>query len=73
MNNIICVVGPTASGKTRLSVALCRRYGGEVLSDIRRDLDGIESVSRRLGPDDCRNGFLGNMLSACLRLVAPLC
>ena len=47
--------------------------GGEVLSDIRRDLDGIESVSRRLGPDDCRNGFLGNMLSACLRLVAPLC
>ena len=48
-------------------------YGGEVLSDIRRDLDGIESVSRRLGPDDCRNGFLGNMLSACLRLVAPLC
>ena len=48
-------------------------YGGEVLSDIRRDLDGIESVSRRLGPDDCRNGFLGDMLSACLRLVAPLC
>ena len=48
-------------------------YGGEVLSDIRRDLDGIESVSRRLGPDDCRNGFLGNMLSACLRLIAPLC
>ena len=48
-------------------------YGGEVLADIRRDLDGIESVSRRLGPDDCRNGFLGNMLSACLRLVAPLC
>lgn len=32
MNNIICVVGPTASGKTKLSVALCRRYGGEVLS-----------------------------------------
>ena len=48
-------------------------YGGEVLSDIRRDLDSIESVSRRLGPDDCRNGFLGSMLSACLRLVAPLC
>ena len=48
-------------------------YGGEVLSDIRRDLDVIESVSRRLGPDDCRNGFLGSMLSACLRLVAPLC
>ena len=36
-------------------------------------LYGGESVSRRLGPDDCRNGFLGSMLSACLRLVAPLC
>lgn len=32
MNNIICVVGPTASGKTRLSIELCRRYNGEVLS-----------------------------------------
>ena len=25
-------LGHAASGKTRLSVALCRRYGGEVLS-----------------------------------------
>ena len=48
-------------------------YGGEVLGDIRRDLDGIERASRQLGLDDCRNGFLGNMLSACLRLIAPLC
>lgn len=32
MNNIICVVGPTASGKTRLSIELCRQYNGEVLS-----------------------------------------
>jgi len=32
MNPILCVVGPTASGKTKLSVALCRRLGGEVLS-----------------------------------------
>lgn len=32
MNNIICIVGPTATGKTALSVALCKRFGGEVLS-----------------------------------------
>jgi len=32
VNPIICVVGPTASGKTKLSVALAARYGGEVLS-----------------------------------------
>ena len=29
---IICVVGPTASGKTRLSIELAKQYNGEVLS-----------------------------------------
>ena len=32
MNDIICVVGPTASGKTRLSIELAKAYNGEVLS-----------------------------------------
>lgn len=32
MSNIICVVGPTASGKTGLSVALAKEYGAEILS-----------------------------------------
>ena len=32
MDNIICVVGPTASGKTRLSVALAEAFGGEIVS-----------------------------------------
>ena len=35
MNNkikLITVVGPTASGKTRLGVELAKRYGGEVIS-----------------------------------------
>lgn len=32
MNNIICVVGPTASGKTKLSIELAKHYNGEVLS-----------------------------------------
>ncbi len=29
---VICVVGPTASGKTRLGVLLAKQYGGEVVS-----------------------------------------
>ncbi len=29
---LITVVGPTASGKTKLGVELCKRYGGEVIS-----------------------------------------
>lgn len=28
----LCVVGPTASGKTKMAVALARRFGGEVVS-----------------------------------------
>ena len=32
MNNIICVVGPTASGKTALAVELAKSFNGEVVS-----------------------------------------
>ncbi len=30
--NVLAVVGPTASGKTRLAVELCKRFDGEVVS-----------------------------------------
>lgn len=29
---VLCVVGPTATGKTKMGVALCKRFGGEVVS-----------------------------------------
>lgn len=32
MNSIICVAGPTASGKTALAVSLAKELGGEVIS-----------------------------------------
>ncbi len=32
MTDLLCVVGPTASGKTGLSIELALRYGGEVVS-----------------------------------------
>ena len=32
MNNIICIAGPTASGKTALAVALAKEFQGEVVS-----------------------------------------
>ena len=32
MNQIICIAGPTASGKTALAVELAQEYGGEVVS-----------------------------------------
>ena len=48
-------------------------YGGDVLADIAADFRAIEADSRPVLLEDCRNGFLGNMMSAGLRLVAPLC
>jgi len=32
MDKIICIAGPTASGKTALAVALAKEFGGEVIS-----------------------------------------
>ena len=32
MARVLCVVGPTATGKTKMGVALCKRFGGEVVS-----------------------------------------
>ena len=32
MKNIICIAGPTASGKTALSIALAKELGGEIVS-----------------------------------------
>ena len=29
---VVCVVGPTASGKTKMGAAIARRFGGEVVS-----------------------------------------
>ena len=29
---VVAVAGPTASGKSALAMALCRRYGGELIS-----------------------------------------
>ncbi len=48
-------------------------YGGEVLPTSAAISTASSPFPPPDGPDDCRNGFLGSMLSACLRLVAPLC
>lgn len=32
MAKVVCVVGPTATGKTKMGVAIARRFGGEVVS-----------------------------------------
>jgi tRNA dimethylallyltransferase len=43
MNNLVVVLGPTASGKTRLGVALARELGGEIVSaDSRQVYRGLD-------------------------------
>ena len=32
MPKVVCVVGPTASGKTKMGVAIARAFSGEVVS-----------------------------------------
>ncbi|MDD2734528.1 MAG: tRNA (adenosine(37)-N6)-dimethylallyltransferase MiaA [Desulfuromonadaceae bacterium] len=41
--NMLTILGPTASGKTRLAVALARKYGGEIISaDSRQVFRGMD-------------------------------
>ena len=43
--DLICVLGPTASGKTRYAVALARELGGEILSgDSRQVYRGMDII-----------------------------
>lgn len=42
-NRLICIIGPTASGKTSLAVRFCEEYGGEILSaDSRQVYKGMD-------------------------------
>jgi len=48
-------------------------YGSSAIRDIVRDMQRIESQSKQIFPDDCRDSFIGTMISAILRMLAPLC
>ena len=40
---LVCVLGPTASGKTKYAVGLCRELGGEIISaDSRQVYRGMD-------------------------------
>ena len=53
MNKIVCVVGPTASGKTALSVALAKALGGEVISaDSMQLYRGMDVGTAKVTPEE---------------------
>lgn len=52
---IICVVGPTAVGKSDLAVELARRFGGEVISaDSRQVYKGLDIGSGKITDDEMK-------------------
>ena len=50
MDNIICIAGPTASGKTSLAVALAKELGGEVVSCDSMQIRNLEGFYGRRCP-----------------------
>ncbi len=53
---VLAVVGPTASGKTALGVALAKKYGGEVISaDSMQIYEGLDIVSAKPTPDEMQD------------------
>ena len=53
MNKIACVVGPTASGKTALSVALAKALNGEVISaDSMQLYRGMDVGTAKVTPEE---------------------
>ena len=53
---VVCIVGPTASGKTALSVALAEHFGGEVVScDSMQIYRGMDIGTAKPTRDEMRN------------------
>ena len=48
-------------------------YGSPELAAIRRDMLAIEAASAPVQLSDCRTSLFGTLISAVLRLLAPLC
>ena len=63
MNNLICIAGPTASGKTALAVQLAKELGGEVVScDSMQVYKGMDIGTAKPSPEEME-GIPHHMLS----------
>ena len=55
MDRVICITGPTATGKTRLAVSLCLALGGEVVScDSMQLYRGMDVGTAKVTPEEAR-------------------
>ena len=63
MDNIICIAGPTASGKTALAVALAKETGGEVVSCDSMQIYNRMNIGTAKPTEDEMEGIPHHMLS----------
>ena len=65
MNNLICIAGPTASGKTALSIALAKELGGEIVScDSMQVYKRMDIGTAKPTPQE-REGIVHHMIDVC--------
>ena len=65
MNKIICIAGPTASGKTALAVELAKELNGEVIScDSMQIYRGMDIGTAKPSPEEMQ-GVPHHMLDIC--------
>jgi len=56
MNKIICIVGPTAIGKTKLSVELAKRFNGEIINgDSTQIYKGLDIATAKVTEEEKEN------------------
>ena len=63
MNNIICIAGPTASGKTALAVELAKELDGEVVSCDSMQVYRRMDIGTAKPTEEERQGIVHHMLS----------
>ena len=65
MRNLICIAGPTASGKTALSIALAKELGGEIVScDSMQVYKRMDIGTAKPTPQE-REGIPHHMIDVC--------
>ena len=56
MNKIICIVGPTGVGKTKLSIELAKRFNGEVINaDSTQVYKGLDIATAKVTDEEKQN------------------
>ncbi|MEG1989670.1 MAG: tRNA (adenosine(37)-N6)-dimethylallyltransferase MiaA [Clostridia bacterium] len=65
MDNVICIVGPTASGKTSLSISLAKKINGEIISaDSMQIYKGLDIATAKVTKEEMQG-----IIHHCINIV----